>query len=301
MSFLIDSRLKKHPLGFFKVAKLPTPGELQAYYSKKYYQQARGSYEHEYSSDELKYFKAKLRQRWEVIRKVQGDSSGNLLDVGCGEGFALSFFRELGWQVQGFDYSESGVLSQNPACIDALTTGDVFQLLEKEISSGSKYKVVWLQNVLEHVLEPLDLLSSLKTLMSPGGVLVVTVPNDFSIAQEGALENEHINTPFWVAIPEHLSYFNYASLQNVIAATDWDCVTIHADFPVDWYLYHPRSNYISDKTAGKLAHYARIQLENLLDKKPIEDIHRFYESMACLGFGRNLTAFLRIKSYSEND
>ncbi len=292
MSFLFDPRLTLHPLGFWRIANPPTDHELQNYYAEKYYQQAKGSYELKYSKDELKYLKAKVRQRWEVIRKHRGDSLGTLLDVGCGEGFTLSCFKELGWKAKGFDYSESGIKSQNPSCIDLLTKGDIFDLLNQEIDKGNRYSVVWLQNVLEHVIEPLKLLASLKSLMDSDSILVVTVPNDFSLTQEGALKNKHIEHSFWVSPPDHLSYFNHGSLMNVIDATGWSNITIHADFPIDWFLYHSKSNYIADKSAGKQAHYARVQIENLIDEKPIESIHRFYESMAQLGIGRNLTAFL---------
>jgi 2-polyprenyl-3-methyl-5-hydroxy-6-metoxy-1,4-benzoquinol methylase len=34
---------------------------------------------------------------------------GRLLDVGCGEGCALAFFREHGWSVKGVDFSSAGV------------------------------------------------------------------------------------------------------------------------------------------------------------------------------------------------
>ena len=56
----MDERLKQHPLGFWEIAKKPTSEELQKYYANKYYQEANGSYELEYTQDELNYFKAKL-------------------------------------------------------------------------------------------------------------------------------------------------------------------------------------------------------------------------------------------------
>lgn len=292
----MDQQIKKHPLGFWEIAAKPTSPELQQYYADKYYQEAKGSYELEYTEDELLYFKAKLEQRSTVLQHhLSSLSSGakRLLDVGCGEGYALAFFREQGWSVKGIDFSSAGVESKNPSCMDVLVTGDIFALLQAEIAAGETYDVVWLQNVLEHVIDPLDLLKSLRTLVSPGGLAVVTVPNDCSITQCGALDNQHIDSAFWVAPPDHLTYFDHDSLTNAANETGWECLEMLGDFPVDWFLFHPGSNYVRDKSAGKAAHKARVQIENLIHKQPIEDVLRFWSATAKLGIGRDITAFIR--------
>lgn len=290
----MDKRIKKHPLGYWEIAAKPTSTELQKYYADKYYQEATGSYEIEYSPEELSYFRAKLEQRYAVLRRfMTGERTGAMLDVGCGEGYALAFFREHGWTVKGLDFSSAGVGTKNPDCMDALETGDVFKLLETEIEAGATYDVVWLQNVLEHVIDPLNLLASLRKLVSPGGLTVVTVPNDCSIIQLGAIEHGHIADAFWIAPPDHLSYFDHSSLANVANETGWECVEMLGDFPVDWFLFHPGSNYVRDKSVGKAAHKARVQIENIIHKQPIEDVIGFWSAAAKLGVGRDITAFLR--------
>ena len=65
------------------------------------------------------------------------------------------------------------------------------------------------------------------------------------------------------------------------------------DFPVDWYLFHPGSNYIRDQSAGKAAHKARVQIENLISEQPIENVIQFWSSAAKLGLGRDLTVFMK--------
>jgi SAM-dependent methyltransferase len=152
---------------------------------------------------------------------------------------------------------------------------------------------VWLQNVLEHVLDPLDLLRSLRTLVSPDGLAVVTVPNDCSTIQRGALAGGHINSAFWVAIPDHLTYFSRDSLMKTAAATGWTCEDVLGDFPVDWFLFHGGSNYVRDRSVGKAAHRARVQLENLIHEQPLDDVVGFWSAAAKVGCGRDITAFLR--------
>ena len=147
--------------------------------------------------------------------------------------------------------------------------------------------------LLEHVIDPLDLLKQLRSLVAPGGLAVITVPNDCSITQRAALAQGHIDSAFWVAPPDHLTYFDHASLTNVANETGWECVEMIGDFPVDWFLFHPGSNYVRDKSVGKAAHKARVQIENLIHGQPIEDVLRFWSATAKLGIGRDVTAFLR--------
>jgi 2-polyprenyl-3-methyl-5-hydroxy-6-metoxy-1,4-benzoquinol methylase len=290
----VDARLKQHSLGFWEISNKPTPEELQKYYADKYYQEGMGSYDIEYSSDELTYFRSKLEQRMAIIQHLFSSNGTfkNFLDVGCGEGYALSFFREQGWNVKGFDFSSAGVKSKNPSCLDILETGDIFALLKAEIASGQTYDLVWLQNVLEHVIDPIDLLKSLRKLVSQGGSAVVTVPNDFSITQRGALAYDHIDTAFWVSPPDHLTYFDHESLRSTANETGWECQEILGDFPVDWFLFHPGSNYVRNKSMGKAAHMARVQIENLIHRQPIEDVLKFWIAAAKLGIGRDITAIL---------
>ena len=293
----MDQRIKKHSLGFWEVAAKPTQQELQKYYAEKYFQEAKGSYELEYTKEELSWFNAKLEQRSVILQRHLPhlrEKKGQLLDVGCGEGYALAFFRKQGWTVKGIDFSSAGVKSKNPACMDNLATGDIFALVQAEISAGAVYDVVWLQNVLEHVIDPLALLKSLRKLVSPGGLAVVTVPNDCSITQRAALAHQHIDSAFWVLPPDHLAYFDSVSLTNATNATGWECVDMFGDFPVDWFLFHPGSNYVRDNSAaGKAAHSARVQIENLIHEQPIEDVLRFWSAAAKLGIGRCITTFLR--------
>ena len=297
----MDDRLIKHQLGFWEIADKPTAQDLQKYYAEKYYQEGTGSYELIYSQDELSYFQAKLEQRYAVIKPYLSLTQPvRLLDVGCGEGFTLAFFLKLGWNVKGIDFSSAGIASQNPDLIDALVTGDLFSLLKSEIHADKTYHVVWLQNVLEHVLDPFELLRSLRSLVSSDGVAVVTVPNDFSITQRAALNYGHIDDSFWVATPDHMTYFDHESLANIANATGWQCVEMLGDFPIDWFLFHSGSNYVRNRSLGKAAHYARVQIENLIHNEPIEDVVRFWSAAAKIGIGRDITAVSLVSGYKSN-
>jgi hypothetical protein len=130
-------------------------------------------------------------------------------------------------------------------------------------------------------------------------VLVATVPNDFSEVQLQALDKGHIESSFWIAVPDHLSYFSRDSLMSIGAATGWSCERVMADFPIDWFLYHRGSNYVRDRSVGKAAHYARVELENLVARNPDEAVVNFFAAMADIGMGRDLTAFYRPRGEAQ--
>lgn len=287
-------KLKRNPLGFWEVIDKPTSQELADYYTNKYYQTERGNYRKSYPEKELEVIRMKISQRLHKVDQLRGGDQrlGRVLDVGCGEGFALAEFQHRGWEVEGIDYSSEGLRAMNPDLLEYVEQGNVFELLETRIQNGKTYDVVWLNNVLEHVTEPLDLLKALRRLITDDGILVVTVPNDFSELQEILLSEHEIPERFWIALPDHLSYFTSDSLKATTSAAGWHCRSVLADFPVDFFLAHRGSNYVVDRTKGPDAHRARLMLEQVIGNKGDQNANRFYEALADVGLGRNITGFL---------
>ena len=291
-----DPRLKKHSFGFYEVVDKPTQEELNIYYAEKYYQEAKGSYEQTYDQDELEYIWLKIKQRAYLVEQLTSRTEGSLLDVGCGEGFTLKHYADSGWQVQGIDFSKAGVEKQNLEMMEYVDVGDIYETINRYQNENRRYDVVYLTNVLEHVLDPIELLKNLKSIVTRGGILVVTVPNDGSDLQEYCFASSKISERSWIVLPDHISYFTYESLQSIAENTGWDFADIIADFPVDLYLLHPGSNYIQNMKNGKPAHRARIAFEIMLSKRNLQDVIQYYRSMAKVGLGRDLTGFFIIKN-----
>jgi 2-polyprenyl-3-methyl-5-hydroxy-6-metoxy-1,4-benzoquinol methylase len=288
----MDDRLVRHPLGFWQVKDLPDLEGLRAYYEGRYYQTAQSNYRPVYPAEEIAWFHAKTARIAAAIGDVRGRSGGTVLDVGCGEGFAMDWFDRHGYAVRGVDFSRAGMEGAHPHLLDRLETGEVQELLDAHTAAGTTYDIIWLTNVLEHVIDPLALLTRLRRLLAAGGVLVVTVPNDGSAWQEFLYGAGRINTRFWIAIPDHLSYFDADSLRAVATATGWRCASMISDFPIDWFLGNPESDYVSHKAKGRGAHHARIAIDTVLAGKPVEAVNRLYAAMADVGMGRQLTAIL---------
>jgi len=274
--------------GFFELEKKPTVTELSEYYGKKYYQEEK-LYSHTYSPEELEYTHNKITQKHFAFKELLADNIQlKLLDIGCGEGFCLKHFKDLGWDVTGCDFSEFGLKTHNPDCIGNVLVGDIYEQLAALIKADRKFDVIWLDNILEHVLEPLELLGLCKQLSKEKGVLIIEVPNDFSRLQTHLYNNKIIDKQFWVAIPDHISYFNKAGLANICREAGWQSLRFLSDFPIDFNLANKEANYVMDRTKGKAAHQQRVLLDNLFHTISIEDTNKLYEALADLGMGRQI-------------
>ncbi|HBV96587.1 MAG: hypothetical protein JL50_16600 [Peptococcaceae bacterium BICA1-7] len=286
--------VKVNKYGFYELKNKPTPEELKKYYSEKYYQEAEGSYQINYAEDEIIYIKNKIEQRYAIINELLPGEivKRRFLDIGCGEGWALKYFSERCWDVTGLDYSEYGCRAQNPDMLQYMIIGDINECLDK-LTGQENFNIIWLDNVLEHVLSPLDLLIKCKKLVNKDGVLVIDVPNDFSPIQQHLLDNGYITKSFWVAVPDHISYFNSEGLISICDESGWTCSYVMGDFPIDIFLLNENTNYVEDKSKGKNCHKARVSIENLLHSISPSKTNELYRVLAQLGLGRGITAFFK--------
>ncbi len=295
---VINQSIIKNNYGYYEVRNKPRESELNEYYSKKYYQDEKGNYSHFYNENDLKYFSNKIEQKFWIIEdlfKTKNHDGKKLLDIGCGEGFTLKYFSERNWEVLGLDYSNFGCGNINPQVLPNLKTGDIYQTILQLIKDKEKFDVIWLSNILEHVIDPKKLLEDCKSLSNENTVLVIQVPNDFSIIQNNLLETKKVESEFWVALPDHLSYFNAEGLNNLCSHVNWGNHKMITDFPIDLFLMNDSSNYIKDKSTGKNANNARIEFENLFHEQAGKKINDVYESMASVGLGRQITGFYKMK------
>ena len=139
--------------GFKKIKNKPLKSELKEYYEKKYFSQGK-NYLTKYSKDELEYIKNKVNQKFILLKTHLKQGKKNFLELGSGEGWVLKKFNDNGYKVTGIDYSDLGCKNHNPDLLDLIILGD----LEEEILKiKTKFDIIWIENVLEHVLDPRNL------------------------------------------------------------------------------------------------------------------------------------------------
>jgi 2-polyprenyl-3-methyl-5-hydroxy-6-metoxy-1,4-benzoquinol methylase len=279
-----------HPDGWRTVAPKPDPAALQAFYANEYFQGSHGTYAPDYTRQERAHRDLVARTLLAAAERARGGvAGGRMLEVGCGEGWLLAAASRAGLEVRGLDFSDDALRRFHPQLLDRAAFGDAFQNLDALIEAGERFDVVAMEHVLEHVVDPEALLARLPRLIAPGGVAAVTVPNDFSPLQLAARAAGAIDRDFWVAPPQHLNYFEAASLRRLFERLGFEVRLGYASFPIDWFLFHPGSNYVADPVAGKPAHRARMAIDLVLAEQGMDAYLALAEALFACGAGRSLT------------
>lgn len=128
-----------------------------------------------------------------------------LLDVGCGTGWFLRAAKERGYDVSGFEFSSA---------LARFTAGSVgCSVHDSDLAAiDSRFDIVTLFDVIEHVPRPVDTLNVIRALLQPGGVILVFCPNFDSIAIRAAQAESNLVMP-----TRHLSYFTKRSVHRLCA------------------------------------------------------------------------------------
>ncbi len=130
-----------------------------------------------------------------------------ILDIGCATGRLLANLRERGFtRVVGLDPS--------PACATAakrLYGIDVHTMTLADLgATDERFDVAILVGVLEHLRDLDEAFVHLRTILNPGGLLYVEVPDATTFA-------DWPNAPYQDFSTEHLNFFAPVSLENMMS------------------------------------------------------------------------------------
>ena len=277
----------KHELGYIEAVPKPTADELAEFYSRRYFQEDFGEYAQSYGDDELLNFTLTA----EVARRITERMSSEkfLVDLGSGEGYFAAAFHSAGWKVRCFDLSSYGIERHNPHLLEHYRQFDISKIQQSDLEGNPG--LINLANVLEHVIDPIALLTQLRNMIAGSStILRIVVPNDYSDFQIYLLKNK-LTKNTWFVPPEHLSYFNSQSLKNLLTQCNLKILSLQADFPIEVFLANPNSNYVEQPKLGKGAHNARIAIQNFLIQTDLDSYIDYSESAGRLGFGRDLIIY----------
>jgi hypothetical protein len=126
-------------------------------------------------------------------------------------------------------------------------------------------------------------------LLAPRGTIAVVVPNDFTEAQSAAAAALGIERPWWVAIPDHINYFDFASLERLLTGEGFEIAARTCNFPMELFLLMG-DDYVTDPQLGPACHARRKRLEAAL---PVELRRALYRGFASVGLGRNCVVVAR--------
>jgi SAM-dependent methyltransferase len=141
------------------------------------------------------------RHRAAFVRAVK--PHGRLLDYGCGSGAFARWMKGAGYVVVGLEPFSLG----EPLEEAGLTL--LRQPLESAESTLGTFDVITLWHVLEHVKNPVEVLTQLARHLAPDGRIIVSVPN-FGSLQRTIFQGSW----FHLDPPRHLLHFDDRTLRD---------------------------------------------------------------------------------------
>ena len=106
----------------------------------------------------------------ELVKKLEGVRT--ICDLGCGNGHITGRLAKLGFKVTGVDASASGIAIARRTCP---SVEFVEALIDRELSIG-QFDLVVSSDVIEHLYRPSDLLEAARSLLKPGGQILLGTP-----------------------------------------------------------------------------------------------------------------------------
>lgn len=139
--------------------------------------------------------------------KIINDLSKNksILDFGCGTGDFLNYCQSHSWTIAGIEPNKQArdkAINQNGSNIYS----DLSQL-----PTNSKFDIITLWHVLEHIPDPKSLINELKVYLNVKGKILIALPNIDSYDCNHFKES-------WAGydVPRHLTHFNQKTFQHLI-------------------------------------------------------------------------------------
>jgi len=184
-----------------------------------------------------------LRKKFKWVTRTSGLEKGTLLDIGAGTGHFAHFMKTKGWMVTALEPDE------NARKVAATKLGLVIQPLEVLGSQpAGSFDVITLWHVLEHVHDLSGYMDHFRTLLKPGGTLIIAVPNFTSkdAAKYGSL---------WAAydVPRHLWHFSPDSMEKLMANHQFkltEKIPMHLD---SFYVSMLSEKYAGHKITGSMS------------------------------------------------
>ena len=189
---------------------MPSQDEINSLYTEEYFQSeyhcgtSKGSY-----TSEIVTMKRAFLPHLRSIRRFR--PSGRYLEVGCAGGAELQVAKEHDYEVLGVE------LNAEMASWGRENLGlDIRQgTLQDQAFPSSFFDVVYLGDVIEHILRPLDLLAEIHRILKPAGVIALAYPMEMNhlVPRLRTLLRLDFKSPHY---PYHVFSYNNLSMRALL-------------------------------------------------------------------------------------
>lgn len=208
---------------------------------------------------------------WVITEHAPGK---RVLDAGCGTGDLLSDLVGRGFAASGAE------LAPEAAATSRAKGHDVVEGPFEAYPDSERFDAILFMHVLSHAADPQRMLEHARSLLNPGGIVVIRSGNDFN-AMQNVLSQQMGHGDYWVTA-DHQHYFGFESASTLMQAAGFERVYQQSDFPMEMIALMG-DDFVGDPSLGRQAHEKRVAFET---RMPEEPRRRFYQALAAAGLGR---------------
>lgn len=271
--------------GHAHIVPLPSFETLKTFYETEFYEVEKTGYL-SMNKEERDWLALEFSDRFECAERLLGNRSGRALDIGSGPGDFLLTGDSRGWKTLGVEPSPAASKFSREAGLEIVTG-----FFSEEMSSSlGSFDFVHMSEVLEHVANPHSVVKAAAGVMAPGGILCVSVPNDFNVLQETFVQ-QNGSEPWWVVPDHHLNYFTFSTLEKLLVNQGFALEHRTTSFPMELFLLMGL-DYTKDPKLGSKLHGWRKQLDHTLAAGS-NVRQKFYRALAEADLGRLSIVYAR--------
>jgi len=148
-----------------------------------------------------------------ILIRSRFPQPGRILDVGCSRGWFLDVMTD--WECYGNEMVTSDAMIASKRYGDRIVTGP----FEEYPLQENYFDVITLQDVFDHVCDPMSALEKCRRLLRPGGLIVIKVHNISCLYAKLTGPN------FYAVIPPfHLFYYDRRTLSSTLSNSGFQVI-----------------------------------------------------------------------------
>ena len=210
----------------------------------------------------------KARTVWQRLKEYTGGQFKSAMDIGCGLGWCLDTIRG---QVPGLAIAG---IEPSDYCADHFTSRIGGELVARDVDSDwqaanqGRFDLIIFRHVLEHLLDPIEVLQKVNQALTPDGLVYIAVPD--MMQPDGSLAD------FWYRCV-HTYYYSEVTLSRIAARAELMPLVIRSENSELWGIFRKadearrdsaRSVYRAQMRALRAYKRARLARRALLALSP---------------------------------
>ncbi|GMO37281.1 MAG: methyltransferase domain-containing protein [Termitinemataceae bacterium] len=213
-------------------------------------------------------YKKRCVRQYNFIRNSV-DSIKSIFEVGSASGYNLSIYKNNNINTYGIEPSKNNVLSCKDKYGIELFNG-MFQEYIEKYNSQNKYDLIFLSHVLEHIINPYSFIKALSEINKR--YMFIEVPT---------LDYKFCDEPFGMFAEEHVNYFTFESLRNLMNSLGYNIVdaNIYFSSESDIPAGYPCISTIWDRNDSKIHSLTSSKKPNLSAKELLQTYIKKSEEM----------------------